>query len=126
VCLVIAAVSRSCLQMFAKILTPTCRQNVFSLTSFRYLHPRRNNGARLPFAQNYRNRWPETENVLPDHVPEPSLPPRTISDDCLTFKLTSTFDRGSSIFYSHLHTHPADLKVTLTVTNLFLMCLPSQ
>jgi hypothetical protein len=109
--------------MFTRVLNPS-RCNFLAFTS-RSLQTRRNPGARVPFVENYRNNWPETENILPEHVPEPILPPRTVSDSCLRFKLTSTFDHGSSIFYPHLSTHPADLKVTLKVMFSFLLSISS-
>lgn len=110
----------------SKVLKPNQCNHLIAFTSSRLssrtLQTRRNPGSRVPFLENYRNNWPATEQILPEHVSEPTLPPRTISDSCLRFKLTSTFDHGSSIFYPHLSTHPADLKVTLKVPlpSLFL------
>mmetsp|Transcript_13516 Transcript_13516/g.20305 ORF Transcript_13516/g.20305 Transcript_13516/m.20305 type:complete len:172 (+) Transcript_13516:173-688(+) len=73
-------------------------------------------GANAPYIQHYRNTWPETVNTLPQHVPEPELPPRTVPDSVLRFELTGRFDTGASIFYPHMNSHPADFKVALKVS----------
>ena len=72
-------------------------------------------GAAVPFVQHYRSQWPNFAHELPPDVEEPVLPPRTVDDSVLRFKLTSRYDFGSSIFYSHMDYHPADFKVALMV-----------
>jgi hypothetical protein len=62
----------------------------------------------------YRNTWPDPQPVVDKS--EPVLPPRTIPDSVLRFKLSASFDVGSSLFYSHVKFHPADFKVTLFVS----------
>mmetsp|Transcript_18236 Transcript_18236/g.18993 ORF Transcript_18236/g.18993 Transcript_18236/m.18993 type:complete len:175 (-) Transcript_18236:120-644(-) len=80
-----------------------------------YFNTRRDTGSKSPYIENYRNTWPNTQDILPVNISEPYIPKRTISDEFLKFQLSSNFDRGSSIFYPHLNTHPGDLKIVLTV-----------
>ena len=103
--------------MISKVLSFQLKSSISSPCLFlvRCFHIRRDSGANLPFLEHYRNAWPDTSNILPPNIKEPFIPPRTISDDCLRFTLTSTFDRGSSIHYPHMNTHPSDIKVTLEV-----------
>ena len=72
-------------------------------------------GASIPLVQHYRSSWPNTAHDLPADVEEPVLPPRTIDDSALHFKLSARYDFGSSVFYPHLDYHPADFKVALIV-----------
>jgi hypothetical protein len=72
-------------------------------------------GATTPLVQHYRSSWPNTAHDLPADVEEPVLPPRTIDDNVLHFKLSARYDFGSSVFYPHLDYHPADFKVALLV-----------
>lgn len=72
-------------------------------------------GASVPLVQHYRSSWPNTAHDLPVGVEEPVLPPRTIDDNVLHFKMSARYDFGSSIFYPHLDFHPADFKVALMV-----------
>lgn len=72
-------------------------------------------GATTPLVQHYRGSWPNTAHDLPVDVEEPLLPPRTIDDKVLHFKLSARYDFGSSVFYPNLDYHPADFKVSLMV-----------
>mmetsp|Transcript_835 Transcript_835/g.1445 ORF Transcript_835/g.1445 Transcript_835/m.1445 type:complete len:181 (-) Transcript_835:276-818(-) len=72
-------------------------------------------GATTPFLQHYRSTWPNTAHELPPDVEEPVLPPRTIDDKVLHFKLSARYDFGSSVFYPNLDYHPADFKVSMMV-----------
>lgn len=72
-------------------------------------------GATVPLVQHYRSSWPNTAHDLPADVPEPILPPRTVDDNVLSFKLSARYDFGSSVFYPNLDYHPADFKVSLNV-----------
>jgi hypothetical protein len=72
-------------------------------------------GASVPLVQHYRSSWPNTAHDLPEGVEEPVLPPRTIDDSVLHFKLSARYYFGSSVFYPNLDYHPADFKVALMV-----------
>jgi hypothetical protein len=72
-------------------------------------------GASIPLVQHFRSSWPNTAHDLPVDVEEPILPPRTVDDNVLHFKLSARYDFGSSVFYPNLDYHPADFKVALMV-----------
>jgi hypothetical protein len=84
-------------------------------------------GAAQPLVQNYRNSWPETEYFAPTQSEDDfALPPRTVKDDVLRFKLTARFDFGASLYYPHLDTHPGDFKVSLMVFTNDLNLTPEE
>jgi len=56
----------------------------------------------------------------------PPLPTRTVPDSVLKFKLSTSFDHGSAIFFPHLKMNPADFKVALNVSIDDLSLSPSQ
>jgi hypothetical protein len=64
--------------------------------------------------QNYRPKWPLTNFTASEPVPH--IPEKTISEDKLRFELSATMNKGTNIFYPHLQSHPADLKVRLFVS----------
>lgn len=74
--------------------------------------------AAAPLIEHFRSRWPHTS--IPS-VPSGSIninipKQRTIPPSVLRFSFSATFGHGSSIYYSHLNHHPADLKVSLKVS----------
>lgn len=68
-----------------------------------------------PYVQSYRNAWPD-EYPAVDRA-DPILPPRTVPESALRFRMTSRLDLGSAAIYEHLHVHPADLKITMFVSD---------
>ncbi len=73
-----------------------------------------NKNASAPLIEKYRPTWPDSDfakSAKPDQ-----LLPRTIPDEVLNFELTASLEHGSAIFYPHLPTNPADIKVRLTVS----------
>ncbi len=68
-----------------------------------------------PLIETFRSNWPDPDYFMKTK-PEEVLPPRTVSDKVLRFHFTSTFAHGNSIYYPHLKTHAADLKVKLYVS----------
>lgn len=77
-------------------------------------HNNKNSGA--PLIEKYRPVWPDAD-FAKSSSPE-ALLPRTIPDSVLNFELTASLEHGSAIFYPHLPTNPADIKVKLTVSTL--------
>jgi hypothetical protein len=71
-----------------------------------------------PFVEHLRSAWPSSRAAtVPRERDEiHSLPPRTVPDELLKFKLVSTFDHGSAIHYPHMKMNPADFKVALIVS----------
>ncbi len=70
-----------------------------------------------PLAEFYRNTWPDP--TPGPQVPKVELPTRTIPENVLKFKFRLSLEHGSSIFFPHLKTNPADRKVTLEVLFIF-------
>lgn len=84
-------------------------------------------GAAQPLVQHYRNSWPDTEHFSPTQSEDDFvLPPRTVKDNVLRFKLTARFDFGASLYYPHLDTHPGDFKVALMVFTKDLNLSPDE
>ena len=101
--------------------------NMTSRSAVRHLSTQYNRGAAAPLVQHYRNSWPETENFAPSTKDEDfALPRRTVPDSKLRFKLNARFDFGASLYYPHLDTHPADLKVALMVDTKDLGLSPTE
>lgn len=73
------------------------------------------NSSSNPLIENYRSTWPDPEYQAPANILE-SLPKRTVPDSVLKFRMTASFGHGSSIFYPHIATHPADCKVRMQVS----------
>jgi hypothetical protein len=59
--------------------------------------------------QNTKSRWPATAVISSEKV----LPPRTVPDSALKFKLSSTFDHGTGIYFPHMNMNPEDFKVSM-------------
>ena len=97
-----------------KIVKPCVSKNL-SISSLRKfcIHAHTDPNSRTPLSQSYRNSWPDVSSELP--IIELELPKRTVSENVLTFKLTSTFDHGVAIFYPHMQMSPVDCKVSLYV-----------
>ncbi len=77
-----------------------------------------NSASTTPLIESYRSSWPENKpKTVPisDDVIKRQLPARTVSDDVLCFEMSATYDQGSSLFYPHMKTNPADFKVILKV-----------
>jgi len=71
-----------------------------------------------PLVEQFRTSWPD---VAPQSIPvsnellKAKLPTRTVSEDILRFEMSATYDPGSSLFYAHMKTNPADFKVIVKV-----------
>ncbi|RYH05405.1 hypothetical protein EON65_44790 [archaeon] len=75
------------------------------------------------FLNDYRPKWPHPDFQLAPTEPKPTLPARTIPDDKLRFHMAVAMEKGTSIFYSHLQSHPGTLRVRLYVSLCFLFSL---
>jgi hypothetical protein len=82
-----------------------------------------------PLVEQFRTSWPE---ATPKSVPvsneflKAKLPERTVSEDILRFEMSATYDPGSSLFYAHMKTNPADFKVIVKVNVKDLDLTPNQ
>eukprot|EP01039_Chlorochromonas_danica_P008107 gene8107-8945_t len=74
---------------------------------------RQSSARSLSSFETYRPKWPIAD--FKENEPLPVPPVRTISDDKLKFTMSATMERGTSIFYPHLDSHPGDIKVRLVV-----------
>eukprot|EP01031_Cornospumella_fuschlensis_P034553 gene34553-41837_t len=63
----------------------------------------------------YRPKWPYPDFNAAPSEPKPTLPVRTIPDEKLRFHMSVAMEKGTSIFYSHLQSHPGTLRVRLYV-----------
>lgn len=75
---------------------------------------------KLPLIQNVQSPWP---NPQPSSEIISNVPARTIPDESINISIGASFDSGNAIFYPHLKFHPADLKVTLTVSIRIVLVL---
>lgn len=69
--------------------------------------------------ESIKSSWPKEireESNITSNNSETLLPERTIPEDKLKFRLTSSFFPGSSIHFPHMPSHPGDFKVALTVS----------
>lgn len=67
-----------------------------------------------PLVEHFRSVWPDPSHQIQG---EPlNLPPRTVPESVLRFKFSATFSNGINLFYPHLKCHPADFKVSMTVS----------
>jgi hypothetical protein len=82
---------------------------IFSSTSFF----RKNFSSKVPLIENFQTTWPHPR---PSAKVIAELPKRTVPEKNLHFTMKATLDHGMSIFYPHLNMHPADLKVTMSVS----------
>lgn len=74
------------------------------------------------FLNDYRPKWPHPDFNLAPTEPKPTLPSQTIPEEKLRFHMAAAMEKGTSIFYSHLQSHPGTLRVRLyvsTVTSIF-------
>ena len=85
----------------------------------------------LPLMQNVRSSWPDAVNhplITTSAASSPDgaakiIPPRTVSEDKLSFRMRTSFTHGTDIFYPHMQINPADYKVALFVSlPCFLTC----
>lgn len=94
----------------------------------------RHNFSSIPLIEKYRSSWPDYKNnsvsnaismnengITVDDASNPNLLlKRTIPENKLTFNYTSSFFAGSSFFYPHLDSNPADYHVSLLVISIIL------
>ena len=71
------------------------------------------------FVESTKSAWPKPvreESNIVGMNDETLLPQRTIPEEKLRFRLTSSFFPGSSIHFPHMPSHPGDFKVALSVS----------
>lgn len=74
-----------------------------------------------PLLEKARNVWPDPEHQIIG-VPQ-NIPPRTVPDSALQWKMRASFINASVIVYPHLQVNPADAKVILLVSASLLRLL---
>ena len=52
-----------------------------------------------PLIETYRNTWPDVEYKPSRNILSTDIPVRTVPDECLRFRIKSTFTKGSSIYF---------------------------
>jgi hypothetical protein len=78
--------------------------------------------AAVPLMQKVRSTWPDVSHhsavssLEEDNAPQ--LPPRTVPDDKLSFRMRVSYTHGTDIYFPHMKIHPADYKVALFVRRL--------
>jgi hypothetical protein len=110
--------TRVCLSTFQPTKTEV-------LSTYPRISPHQTRSSPKPLVEHYRPTWPEPP--LPP-VPEkgeidglfPLAETREIPASVLRFQMQATFSNGNSIFYKHLSINPADYKVGLLVSEIFI------
>lgn len=72
-----------------------------------------------PLVEKFRTSWPDAAPKsisITNELLKAKLPERTVSEDILRFEMSATYDPGSSLFYAHMKTNPADFKVIVRVS----------
>jgi hypothetical protein len=68
----------------------------------------------VPLVEHYRPSWPDADFNHPA-VHAPTLLPKTVDDEILSFEMSATFQQERIEQYPHLNIQPQDLKVRMRV-----------
>lgn len=100
--------------MLAKNIRSISKSGVRTLVDMgRYNNP----NSKAPLVEKYRPLWPDVDftALSKGETDDVTLLPRTVDPTKLIFDIKMTLKTGTSVFYPHLKTNPADCKVALTV-----------
>ena len=67
-----------------------------------------------PSIQNLKKTWPYPKPLISSPI-DINLTDRTVLNSNIRSQMSASFNKGSSIFYSHLKFNPADYKVSIVV-----------